>query len=160
MRFISQCVLFSPCGVLGMCDTPSSKPKNLPYKLGLQTFAMQNPKTGIYSNIVTFLVEKIVLIYPAWKEWLAAVSFRTKATKHEGGIGSSKEALRPFLGNMSGFNARCDILGSGFCGAGKLTVSCPTKLSYKYPPTMIIVCRNQDQDQNPSYASTLLREDV
>ena len=32
-------VLFPPCSVLGMCDTPRSKPKNIPYKLGLQTFA-------------------------------------------------------------------------------------------------------------------------
>ena len=47
-----------------MCDTPSSKLKNIPYRLGLQTFAMRKHKIGSkHLNIVTFLVEKIVLIY-------------------------------------------------------------------------------------------------
>ena len=38
-----------------------------------------------------------------------------------------------FSGNHSGFNARCDILGLGLCGAGKLTISCPTKTVIQVP---------------------------
>ena len=41
--FETACVLFPPCSALGMCDTPSSKLKNIPYRLGLQSFAMQKP---------------------------------------------------------------------------------------------------------------------
>ena len=34
---------------------------------------------------------------------------------------------RRFSGNDWGFNARCDILGSGLCGAEKMIISCPTE---------------------------------